>query len=157
MGQHVSRTDFEWTENQEPHAPRRNEILAMYLEIKRMFGGGKLLWLNLQPLFYALRPIFTRPRSPTKLELFNTVVQLPFNFAVFYFLGAKSWVYMLGGSLLAMGVHPVAGHFISDHYMFKKGFKTYSYYGPLNWITFNVGYHNEHHDFPAVPDSRLPQ
>ncbi|KAK2726397.1 hypothetical protein QYM36_000735 [Artemia franciscana] len=147
MGQHISRTDFEWTEDQEPHAPIRNPcnlssnqtaVWKYHLEYHRYQGddeldsdiptsleakllsttGGKLLWLILHSLFYALRPVFTRPRSPTKLELFNTVLQLSFNFAVFYFLDVKSFLYMLGYSLLAMGVHPVAGHFISELYMF---------------------------------------
>ncbi|XP_037731599.1 sphingolipid delta(4)-desaturase DES1 isoform X1 [Drosophila subpulchrella] len=118
---------------------------------------GKFLWVCLQPFFYIFRPLVINPKPPTRLEFINTVVQLTFNAFIVYFLGWKPMAYLLIGSILAMGLHPVAGHFISEHYMFSKGFETYSYYGPLNWITFNVGYHNEHHDFPAVPGSRLPE
>ncbi|XP_075159133.1 delta4-sphingolipid-FADS-like protein ifc [Haematobia irritans] len=118
---------------------------------------GKFIWVCLQPFFYIFRPLIINPKPPTRLEIINTVIQLTFNFCVVYFFGWKAMAYLVIGSILAMGLHPVAGHFISEHYMFAKGFETYSYYGPLNWITFNVGYHNEHHDFPAVPGSRLPE
>lgn len=132
----------------------------------------------LQPLFYMLRPLIVNPKPPTRQEFYNLVIQLIFDTIVVYFFGWRVMFYLVVGTLLAMGLHPVAGHFISEHYMFAKGFETYSYYGPLNFITFNVGvsvwhkrqdkshglshinfpqYHNEHHDFPAVPGSRLPE
>ncbi|KAJ8958046.1 hypothetical protein NQ318_002055 [Aromia moschata] len=224
MGQHVSRTDFEWVYTEEPHASRRKIILAKYPQIKKLFGYdpnfkwvvtgmvltqflmmyilrdkswpvillvaycfggvinhslmlgipisisfkkyhlehhryqgdeqkdtdiptyleaklfcttfGKFIWVMLQPFFYSFRPLVTYPKPPTSGRILG---------------------YLIFGSVMAMGLHPVAGHFISEHYMFKKGYETYSYYGPLNCITFNVGYHNEHHDFPAVPGSRLPE
>ncbi|KAJ6633568.1 Sphingolipid delta(4)-desaturase DES1 [Pseudolycoriella hygida] len=118
---------------------------------------GKFCWVCLQPFFYALRPIFVNPKPMTRLQLINIVIQMTFNAAVVHFFGWRVLWYLILSSLLSTGLHPLAGHFISEHYLFAKGFETYSYYGPLNLLTFNVGYHNEHHDFPAVAGRRLPE
>uniref|UniRef100_A0A8D0BT84 sphingolipid 4-desaturase n=1 Tax=Salvator merianae TaxID=96440 RepID=A0A8D0BT84_SALMN len=116
----------------------------------------KLIWLFLQPLFYALRPLFVNPKMITEMEIWNVLSQLSFNLIIYYLWGWKPIFYLVAGSLLCMGVHPISGHFIAEHYMFLKGYETYSYYGVLNWITFNVGYHMEHHDFPSIPGCKLP-
>lgn len=124
----------------------------------RMFFNTvtKFVWVVLQPFFYSLRPMFVNPKNPLPLEIVNMVLQFSVDALVVHYWGGKSLAFMIASSLLGMGLHPVAGHFISEHYMFAKGYETYSYYGPLNYVTFNVGYHNEHHDFPSVPGSRLP-
>ena len=56
---------------------------------------------------------------------------------------------------LSGGWHPIAAHFIAEHYVMGDNMETASYYGWMNALTFNVGLHNEHHDFPLVPWSRL--
>ncbi|XP_054853009.1 sphingolipid delta(4)-desaturase DES1 [Eublepharis macularius] len=116
----------------------------------------KFIWIILQPLFYAIRPLSINPKPVSRLEIINLFVQLLFDVTIYLVFGVKSLSYMLVGSVLGMGVHPISGHFIAEHYMFLKGYETYSYYGPLNMLTFNVGYHNEHHDFPNVPGKHLP-
>uniref|UniRef100_A0A4X1TK19 Delta 4-desaturase, sphingolipid 2 n=1 Tax=Sus scrofa TaxID=9823 RepID=A0A4X1TK19_PIG len=116
----------------------------------------KLLWLALQPFFYSLRPLVVHPKAVTRMEVFNALVQLAADATIFALWGLKPVVYLLASSLLGLGLHPISGHFVAEHYMFLKGHETYSYYGPLNWITFNVGYHVEHHDFPSIPGCNLP-
>uniref|UniRef100_A0A8C9QGU9 Delta 4-desaturase, sphingolipid 2 n=1 Tax=Spermophilus dauricus TaxID=99837 RepID=A0A8C9QGU9_SPEDA len=116
----------------------------------------KLLWLVLQPFFYSLRPLCVNPKAVTRMEVLNTLVQLLVDAAIFALWGIKPVAYLLASSLLGLGLHPISGHFVAEHYMFLKGHETYSYYGPLNWITFNVGYHMEHHDFPSIPGCNLP-
>jgi len=120
-------------------------------------GPLKLLWLFLNPLFYAFRPMIVRPKTPTHYEFKNWIVQIIFNVWIYQSFGGKAMAYLLIGTFLSLGVHPIAGHFIAEHYMFVKGVDTFSYYGPLNMLTFNVGYHNEHHDFPFIPASHLPE
>jgi len=117
----------------------------------------KLIWLALQGFAYALRPMFMLPLKPTRWVVLNFVVQLAFDVAIYLLLGGKSLAYLPISTLLVMGLHPIAGHYISEHYVTHPPQETYSYYGPLNRIAFNVGYHNEHHDFPYIAGSRLPQ
>lgn len=117
---------------------------------------GKFTWIFLQMLFYGLRPLFVNPKPITRVELINFAVQLTYDLLLYYFMGSKSLAYMLVSILLTNGFSIVTGHFIAEHYAYSKGGDTFSYYGALNWITFNVGYHMEHHDFPSIPGSQLP-
>jgi len=116
----------------------------------------KLAWIFLHPFVYLIRgATFAKP--PTVGELLNGVLILGVDLLLYRSLGGWSLAFLGLSFYFALGLHPVAAHFIHEHYRFAEGQETFSYYGPLNWITFNVGYHNEHHDFMNVPGWRLPK
>ena len=53
-------------------------------------------------------------------DLVNIAVVVAFDAAVIYTCGLKSIVYLLAGTVFGGGLHPMAGHLISEHYMFVK-------------------------------------
>ena len=56
-----------------------------------------------------LRP----PPAAAMADLVNWVLVIGVDVGVLYFLGIKSLVYLLAGSLLGGGLHPMAGHLIA--------------------------------------------
>ncbi|KAL7274919.1 sphingolipid delta-4 desaturase [Rhizina undulata] len=130
---------------------------------------GKAFFCTFQILFYALRPMMVLTLPFTKIHFLNLTVQLVFDYVLVMNFGKNALIYLIASSFLAGSLHPCAGHFIAEHYVFEKQapspkeapntgappVETYSYYGPLNSFTYNVGLHNEHHDFPAIPWTRL--
>src|SRR6185295_17968219 len=90
--------------------------------------------------------------------LTNWFVQFAFDAAVIYFFGWQAFFFLLSSFFFAVGLHPLGARWIQEHYhVLDPKQETYSYYGGLNAVSFNVGYHNEHHDFPSIPWNKLPE
>jgi sphingolipid delta-4 desaturase len=119
----------------------------------------KALWLLLYPLFQAVRSFRVKEVPPLdSWTLTNLAVQIAVNVGVYVLWGPKSLAYLALALFFSIGLHPLGARWIQRHYLVGEGEQeTFSYYGRLNLLTFNVGYHNEHHDFPSVPWQRLPR
>ncbi len=118
----------------------------------------KIFWLLLYPFFMTLRtPRLKQIQQVDRWGVANLVFALTVDICVLWFLGWGAFFYLFCSMVFSLGLHPVGGRWIQEHYVFNPPQETYSYYGPLNRISFNVGYHNEHHDFPSIPWNRLPE
>jgi sphingolipid 4-desaturase/C4-monooxygenase len=128
-----------------------------------LVGNGSLrkaLWLLTFFMWQSLRvPRLRRIRFLDRWYLANLGVQVGFLAGLWAAAGWKAVLYLTLSSIFAIGLHPVGARWIQEHYLTsgKAGQETFSYYGPLNRVAFNVGFHNEHHDFMMVPWSRLPR
>jgi sphingolipid delta-4 desaturase len=128
----------------------------------RLFNNstiGKAFWLLLYPFFQVFRTFRLKEIKPVDGWIVtNWIAQIVFDVAIVYFFGIQALVFMLISFFFSVGLHPLGARWIQEHYLtLDENQETYSYYGPMNALAFNVGFHNEHHDFPSVPWNKLPQ
>jgi sphingolipid 4-desaturase/C4-monooxygenase len=119
---------------------------------------GKAIWLILFPLFQALRPPRLREiKFSNKWTYVNWLFVFGMDALVIIYLGPMSFLYLVFSFFFSIGFHPLGARWIQEHYITYPPQETYSYYGILNIPALNVGYHNEHHDFPSIPWNNLPK
>lgn len=120
---------------------------------------GKFIWLLIFPIFQVIRTFRLKEIRPIDGWIVaNMIVQIAFDVAVWMLIGPKAFFFLLISFFFSVGLHPLGARWIQEHYLtLDENQETYSYYGPLNSVAFNVGYHNEHHDFPSIPWNKLPE
>ena len=128
----------------------------------RLIGNSffrKLIWLLLYPLMQSLRPLRIKQLTfLTRWTLADWAIVFSIDALVIWAWGPRAFLYLLASLFFAVGLHPLGARWIQEHYMVGSDTQeTFSYYGKMNWLACNVGYHTEHHDFTSVPWNRLPQ
>lgn len=119
---------------------------------------GKAIWLLFYPLFQVFRPIRLKEINPFDTwTIVNWIVEFAFMGAIIYLFGAKAVVFLTASFFFSVGLHPLGARWVQEHFLTHGTQETKSYYGPLNTLNLNVGYHNEHHDFPSIPWNNLPK
>ena len=137
--------------NKDPDLPSNFEI--------KYFNGkiGKLIWLFFQGLFYIFRPLTIKQFDTTYFQRISIVCCIIRFLLFWHYLSIYAALFPIISAVLGTGIHPLSGHFITEHYYHNDKNETTSYYGWMNLLTFNAGYHIEHHDFPNIPGSYLPK
>jgi len=118
----------------------------------------KAIWLLFFPLWQTLRTFrVTEVQFFDRWVVANWLLTMGLDVAIAYFFGWHSFIYIAASFWFAFGLSIVGGRLIQEHFMVAEPQETYSYYGLLNIPSLNVGYHNEHHDFPSTSWNNLPK
>jgi sphingolipid delta-4 desaturase len=119
---------------------------------------GKMMWELFFPFFQAFRTIRLKEIEFMNLwVIINWIVVFAVDALIIYYFGWTAFLYLVFSLIFSIGLHPLGARWIQEHFLVAPPQGTYSYYGPLNIPSLNVGYHNEHHDFPSIPWNKLPQ
>jgi len=135
----------------------------------------KTLWLILSVFILPVRSIKKLPVRWSGMMVLNWAACLSFSIFVFIF-SKPAFVYLLLGMVLSQSMHPANARQVQRHLklysktarpaagtreddvpLCDRQLNTFSYYGGLNFLTLNVGFHVEHHDFGNIPWTRLPE
>ncbi len=135
-------------DGRDTQAPPRAEIAFVGASSLRKFAS-----FSLGRFFYPARPANRVPRDG--FLLLNWCLQALSTAVLLWLVGGKGICFLAVSGLLAFGPHPLGARRLSEHFAMRADQPTVSYYGPLNRVSFDVGYHVEHHDFPAIAWPRL--
>jgi sphingolipid delta-4 desaturase len=150
---HIKHHSFQGVHELDADLPNRWEA-----KLINNYFFGKVIWLLFYPLFQVFRISRLKEIKPVdKWIVLNFLLEAIFITAIAWFFGWKGIIFLLLSFFFSVGLHPLGARWVQEHYLTHGEQETYSYYGPLNTVAFNVGYHNEHHDFPSVPWNKLPE
>src|SRR5438093_3580746 len=116
----------------------------------------KAIWLMLFPFFQVTRP--PRLKAVKMWDRWfstNLACAVAYDVAIVYFCGWAGFLCLVIAFLFSTGLHSVGARCIQEHYTHDFDQQTFSYYGPINRVALNMGYHNEHHDLPSIPWNNL--
>jgi len=148
--------------------PLRSEV--------KFVGNSKILkalWLALNVFVLPYRSMQKLPPNWNIFMVLNWVSSIGLG-VVLLFTCKPMLVYLLLGAVLSQSLHPSNTRQVQRHIrqfkddrleaqegvfipLEKRKMNTFSYYGPMNAVTLNVGYHVEHHDFANISWTKLPE
>ncbi|KAJ2159887.1 sphingolipid delta-4 desaturase [Coemansia sp. RSA 552] len=146
---HLEHHQFQGVEGMDPDLPLDAEI--KYIHNNPLL---KTLWVFCYSAMYVLRGLAMK-KQPQRWELINWAFIVCVDMLIARYMSVRSLAYLAVSVFFGYGMHPGAAHFIQEHYIFRDGQETYSYYGSGNIFYLNIGLHNEHHDFPQIPWTRI--